>query len=172
MLNLPLLTVELHSSGISEEISELTRIIQTSEADAIITGGLRSEFQRYKFNRAAQNANVKCFSPLWRLSPHLLMKELFDNNFHMIFVSVSAMGFSKDFLGKRITPDLLEQIQREFKTSSLATTGEGGEYESFVIDAPFFPSKIVIKESSIFWDEFREEGYLQIDKVALEPKRY
>jgi len=47
---------------------------------------------------------------------------------------------------------------------------QGGEYESFVFDAPYFSSLIQVLESKIIWDEFREEGYFEITKVQLDPK--
>ncbi|MFX0211450.1 MAG: hypothetical protein ACFFDT_36060, partial [Candidatus Hodarchaeota archaeon] len=133
--------------------------------------GIQSEFQRFKFNRAAQLANMKCFNPLWRLSPEALMSELINNNFHIIIVSVTAMGLGKELLGKRITEDLLKEFQGTITHQGLSIIGEGGEYESFVLDAPFFPLRIEIQESEIHWDEFREEGYYEIIKAELCPKK-
>ena len=81
------------------------------------------------------------------------------------------MGLNRSFLGKKITPKLIKKIRKKSFGSDLAITGEGGEYESFVLDAPFFPSRIVIKESKIHWDKFREEGFLEIINAILEPKK-
>jgi diphthamide synthase (EF-2-diphthine--ammonia ligase) len=77
----------------------------------------------------------------------------------------------KSLLGKRITSELLKEIQTSDQVSDLVIAGEGGEYESFVIDAPFFPSRIQIIKSKIHWDEFREVGYFEIVKAALVPKK-
>ncbi len=171
MLGLPLLTVKTAFSSVNEETSMLKQIFIDSEAEAIITGGIRSEFQRYKFNYAALQANVKCFNPLWRLTPRTLMDELLTNHFHIILVSVSAMGFGKDLLGKKLTPKKLNMLRASNTVSELATTGEGGEYESFVLNAPFFPSRIIVDKAKVHWNEFREEGHFEIIKAYLELKR-
>jgi ABC transporter with metal-binding/Fe-S-binding domain ATP-binding protein len=171
MLNLPLIEVKSISYDLSEEIELLTKTIIKSKTEAIITGGLRSEFQRYSFNRAALKAKVHCFNPLWRLAPRILMDELLSNHFHIILVSVASMGLKKSLLGKKITSELLKEIQASDQVSDLVIAGEGGEYESFVLDAPFFPSRIQITESKVHWNEFREVGYLEIVKAALVPKK-
>lgn len=170
MFSIPLISVKIKSDGLKEEIEQLVNAISKSETEAIITGGIRSEFQRYHFNRAALLANVKCFNPLWRLSPELIIKDLINNHFEIILISVSSMGLGKNFLGKKLTPKLIGKIKDISYGFDHAIIGEGGEYESFVLDAPFFPSRIVIQESQIHWDEFREEGTLEIIKAILESK--
>ncbi|MHA1976288.1 MAG: Dph6-related ATP pyrophosphatase [Candidatus Hodarchaeales archaeon] len=170
MLNIPLLEVKTNSTDVNEEIVTLTQTFIDSDAQAIITGGIRSEFQRYKFNQAAIQANMKCFNPLWRLKPRTLMGELLTNNFNIIFISVSAMGFGKDLLGKQLTLEKLNALRESNQISELAVTGEGGEYESFVLDAPFFPSRIVVNDAKVHWNEFREEGFFEIIKASLTPK--
>ena len=170
MFSIPLISVKIKSDDIKEEIEQLVNAICKSETEAIIAGGIRSEFQRYHFNRAAMLANVKCFNPLWRLSPELIIQDLINNHFEIILISVSSMGLGKNFLGKKLTPKLINKIKDLSYGFDHAIVGEGGEYESFVLDAPFFPSRIVIQETRIHWNEFREEGYLEIINAKLESK--
>ena len=117
----------------------------------MITGGIRSDFQRFKFNYAAISAKMKCFNPLWRLSPRTLLSELLENNFHVIFSSVAGMGLGKELLGKKITNKVLESLQKTVPESELTMIGEGGEFESLVLDAPFFPYRIKIIKSKILF---------------------
>ena len=170
MFSLPLISVKIKSDDIKDEIEQLVTAICKSESEAIITGGIRSEFQRYHFNRATMLANVKCFNPLWRLSPELIIQDLINNHFEIILISVSSMGLGKNFLGKKLTPKLINKIKDLPYGFDHTIVGEGGEYESFVLDAPFFPSRIVIQDSRIHWDEFREEGSLEIINAILESK--
>ncbi len=157
----------INSCDINDEINSLKKALVKSGADAVITGGIRSDFQRYAFNRAALQAKMKCFNPLWRLSPKRLISELLDNKFNIIFSSVSGMGLRRDLLGKQITNEVLDYFRKIIPASDISIIGEGGEYESFVLDAPFYPSEIKIKESKIHWDEYREEGFFEIIKIKL-----
>ncbi|MHA2053186.1 MAG: Dph6-related ATP pyrophosphatase [Candidatus Hodarchaeales archaeon] len=167
MLNIPLINVNLVKEDWKDETFKLTRAIIESKSEAIITGGIRSEFQRFRFNRAAQKANVKCFNPLWRLSPRKLINEMILNKFEILIISVSSMGFGRSLLGKKLTTETISELQSNEFISDLALLGEGGEYESFVVDAPFYPKKIKIVESIIHWDEYREEGFLEIVRTKL-----
>lgn len=170
MLDIPHQFVWIESCEVEEEIQGLTNALIEADAEAVITGGIRSEFQRYQFNRAAQRAKMRCFNPLWRLAPWDLMAELLDNNFHIIFSAVAGMGLGQDLLGTRLTSRILVTLQNVAHGNDIAITGEGGSYESFVLDAPFFPARIVIRDSTVHWDRHREEGYLEILSAGLQPK--
>jgi predicted ATP pyrophosphatase (TIGR00289 family) len=169
MLEISHKIIRIDSCNIEDEINSLKDAFIESGAKAIITGGIRSDFQRLKFNHAALLANIRCFNPLWRLSPKILLSELLANKFRIIITSVSSMGLNIELLGKEISPDVLE-ILKQFG-SELSMIGEGGEFESFVLDAPFFPAHIKILESKVHWDEYREEGYYEIIKAKSCPKR-
>lgn len=171
MLGLVYQVLWIDKCNIADELYILKEALLESGAEAIITGGIRSEFQRIKFNRAAYWANLKCFNPLWRLSPQILLTQFLENKFNIIISSVSGMGLGKELLGKKITSETIKTIQKTVPKSELTIIGEGGEFESFVLDAPFFPAMIKIVESKVHWNEFREEGYYEIKRAKIIPKR-
>ncbi len=168
MLEISHKIIRIDSCKIEDEINSLKDALLSSSEKAIITGGIRSEFQRYKFNRAAKLANMKCFNPLWRISPKLLLSDLITNNFRIIITSVSSMGLGKELLGREFSPEILETLNQS--GSELSLVGEGGEFETFVLDAPFFPASINILESKVHWDEHRQEGYYEILNAQSNPK--
>ena len=168
MLNIQHINVQIDSCNIEDEINSLKEALINSNAKAMITGGILSEFQRYKFNRAAKFANMRCFNPLWRISPNFLISEFLMREFSIIITSVSSMGLNKELLGKEISREIIETLSQS--GSELSLVGEGGEFETFVLDAPFFPSRIRILDSKVHWDEFRQDGYYEIIKAEIEPK--
>ena len=170
MVGIPHRDIWVNSCDLEDEINTLKKALIESRTNAVITGGIRSDFQRSKFNRAALLANMKCFNPLWRISSNKLMSELINNKFRFIFSSVAGMGLGKDLLGEEITHEILASIIKKVPDLGVSITGEGGEYESFVLDAPFFPSKIEIIDSKIHWNEYREEGLYEIKEIKLSSK--
>jgi uncharacterized protein (TIGR00290 family) len=171
MLGIPHQFAWIDSCEVEEEIQGLTNALIKANAEAVITGGIRSEFQRYKFNQAAQRAKMRCFNPLWRLAPRQLMLELLDHDFYIILAAVAGMGLGQELLGTRLTSKTLDTLKNFAYGSEVAITGEGGSYESFVLDAPFFPARIVIHESVVHWDSYREEGFLEILNAGIKPKQ-
>ncbi len=170
MLGIPHRDIWVNSCNLDDEINTLKNALIESRTKVVITGGIRSDFQRRKFNRAAILANMKCFNPLWRISSNKLMSELINNKFRIIFSSVAGMGLGKNLLGEEITQEILASIIKAVPDLEISITGEGGEYESFVFDAPFFPSKIKIKKFKLHWDEYREEGFYEIKEIQLYEK--
>ncbi len=170
MLNIPHKEIVIETCELSDEINCLSDAFSELNIDAIVTGGIRSEFQRYKFNKAAYLAGIRCFSPLWRLAPKKLMNELIDNKFHIILVAVAAMGLHRELLGQKISYPLLDYIYQKANSDQISITGEGGEYESFVLDTPFFPYRLNVEDAITHWDESREVGYYEILKVSFASK--
>lgn len=167
MLGLKFYSAELKSNNIHEELTTLTDLILKSGVKAIVTGGVLSEFQRFKFNRAAKLANVNCYNPIWRKSPEGILNLLINNNFEVIIVSVSSMGLHKNLIGKSLTLKLYEHLKNLKDEFGLSIIGEGGEFETFVLDAPFFPKKLVIEDSEILWDDKRDTGWLKINELNV-----
>ena len=63
-----------------------------------------------------------------------------------IIVKVAAIGLKRVHLGKQLSTvrDHLENLKNKF---GVHPAGEGGELESFVIDAPMFKKTILIEET-------------------------
>ena len=47
-------------------------------------------------------------------------------------------------------------------------SGEGGEYETFVIDAPHFKKRIIVEKSTTVWEG--QSGYFKIEKASARDK--
>ena len=64
--------------------------------------------------------------------------------------------------------DAIRELLDLNKRLGISLVGEGGEYESLVLDAPFFKKKIRILEARTVWNG--ESGHLLIEKARLEEK--
>ena len=77
------------------------------------------------------------------------MVELLENSFEFIFTSIAADGLNKSWLNKVITSDDLEKLNQLKNKIGSNVAGEGGEFESLVLDCPLFKKKLVIEEFEI-----------------------
>ena len=94
------------------------------------------------------------------------MEEIINRNIGAIIVSVSAEGLGKDFLGKEINQDTLKDLKQIRKRYGINITGEGGEYESFVIS--YGSGKLNIKKSKINFSG--STGSIVIEELELVTK--
>ena len=77
------------------------------------------------------------------------MMLLLENNFKFIFSKVAAKGLNEDWLGEVITNKHLLKLKDIYKKYKINIAGEGGEFESVVLDSPLFQKKIEIVEKAI-----------------------
>ena len=64
--------------------------------------------------------------------------------------------------------DVLMELSKLQDKHSISPSGEGGEIETTVLDAPFFSKRIRIKESSIEYES--NSGIFKIEKADLVKK--
>jgi diphthine-ammonia ligase len=125
--------------------------------DFLVTGAIASEYQRVRFDRICDELGLRNLSPLWHKNPEKLLKTYLEEGFKFVFSGVYAMGLDSDWLGRIITFKDLEELVRLNKKYGVSIVGEGGEYESLVLDCPLFDKALCvagIKKASSLRAEF------------------
>ena len=84
--------------------------------------------------------------------------------------AVASMGLDQTWLGKTITEKEVTRLVELNKQFGINVAGEGGEYESFVLDCPFFHKKLQIINYEIE-DTGSGSWRLLIKDIALTDKR-
>ena len=147
-MSLPLIFAE--SSGIKEkELKDiknaLSAAIKKYKIQGVVSGALASNYQKERIDRICNELNIASIAPLWHIEPKKYLKELIKNNFRVIIAGIAADGLTKDFLGSEIDNDFIKKIEK----LNIHLGGEGGEYESLVLDCPLFKKKLKIKKARI-----------------------
>ena len=166
-VSLPLVKAE--TSGEREvELEDLKRVLSGLDVEGVISGAIASNYQKSRIDRICGELALKSIAPLWGKEPLGLLRELIAGGFEAIVTSVSAEGFDESWLGRKLDKaavrDLLE-LNRRYKVN---LSGEGGEYESLVLDAPFFEKRIEPVEVERVWRG--TNGYLIIKQAKLVEK--
>jgi predicted ATP pyrophosphatase (TIGR00289 family) len=166
-LQLPLTKIEV-SGEEEKEVEELAKQIGKIDADALCIGGIESLYQKKRFERVCRKAGLELLTPLWGRNSRELMEEVV-NNFEAIIVSVSAMGLDESFLCRRIDRDCLKELLELNEKYGVHLAGEGGEFETLVLDAPLYTFRIAVESVRKFWDGMRGycliETYSKISKI-------
>jgi diphthine-ammonia ligase len=137
--------------------------------DGIITGAVFSTYQRDRVERICDSLGLKIFSPLWHKPQEQLMQELLDTGFEIIFTGIAAEGLNKSWLNKVITTEHLLKLKKLKEKIGMHEAGEGGEFESLVLDCPLFKKKVVIKKAKII-EEKENVARLEIVEAELVEK--
>ena len=150
------------------EVEDLKRLIEGLDVDAIVSGAIASNYQKSRIEKICEQLRLKCIAPLWHENPLNILKEILDLKFEVIITGVYAYGFSEEWLGRKIDEASVKALIELNKQYGVSLVGEGGEYETLVLDAPFFKKRIKIVEAEKIWKN--QSGYFLITKAKLENK--
>ena len=150
------------------EVEDLKRLIEGIDVDAIVSGAIASNYQKSRIEKMCEQLRLKCIAPLWHKNPLDILKEILGLKFEVIITGVYAYGFSEEWLGRKIDEASIKALIELNKQYGVSLVGEGGEYETLVLDAPFFKKRIKIVEAEKIWKN--QSGYFLITKAKLENK--
>lgn len=135
------------------ELEDMKNAIQRAKdefgIEGVVTGALYSNYQRERIERVCDELGLKAFSPLWHIDQEKEMKQLLSIGFEFIFSSIAAYGLDKSWVGRTIDEKDIERLVRLNEKIGLNVAGEGGEFESFVLDGPMYNKKIEIRELDV-----------------------
>lgn len=161
-LEIPITKVKV--SGVEEvEVRELAEQIKGIDADALCIGGIESNYQKRRFERICEKIGMKLVAPLWKREVEKIMKKVVKE-FETIIVSVSAMGLDESFLGRKIDEECFNALKKVHEKYKIHLAGEGGEYETLVLDAPLYKKRIKILRGKKVWDGVR--GYYLVEDFS------
>lgn len=138
--NIPLL--QRTSKGKKEEeLEDYKKLLAKAKseygAEGVVTGAIRSEYQRQRIEQIADQVGLKTYTPLWRMNEEHLLKELIRRKFDVEIVKTAAMGLNEDWIGRKINKETLQDLKNLHRKYKVSIAGEGGEYETLTHNAPF-----------------------------------
>jgi diphthine-ammonia ligase len=162
--------VKAETSGIKEkELDDLEKLLASLDVEGVVSGAVASVYQKERIERICKELGLESVTPLWHQDPLSLLKEMIDLKFNVIFVGVYAYGFDERWLGREIDSAVVEKLVELHEKYGISLVGEGGEYETLVLDAPFFKKRLQIVKSEIDYKEHC--GVLSVKEVRLVDKR-
>ncbi|GAA6054795.1 hypothetical protein JCM3770_007438 [Rhodotorula araucariae] len=136
---------------------------------AVAAGAILSNYQRVRVEHVCARLGLTPLAPLWERDQKALLDEMVQAGIHSVLVKVAGAGLGVNHLGKSLAqmqPTLL-------KLNALYDThpcGEGGEYETFTLDAPLFLRPVLLEKVTTVIsnpDPHATVAHLHLDALAL-----
>jgi asparagine synthase (glutamine-hydrolysing) len=132
--------------------------------EGIITGAIQSVYQASRIQDICFELDLEVFNPLWQKDEGSYLDELIKEKFKVIIVGVFAYPFDKSWLLREIDEKFISEVRQLNKKYKIHVAGEGGEFETFVLNCPLYSRELKVVSSNIF-----EEGeYSYRAEVELE----
>lgn len=161
--------IETSKKGEEAELQALKSALdKLKDVDGVVTGAIASDYQGSRINRICQQLGLKTLSPLWRKDGEMLLRDMMNAGFEIIIVGVYAEGFDQSWLGRKLTPETLQELLHLCEKYRVNPSGEGGEFETLVLDGPNFKKRLTIDGTSTRWE--KDSGAFIVEKAHLEDK--
>lgn len=140
-LGIPLLTMETAGEK-EDELADLATALQQArdryDIDGVVTGALASTYQRDRVEQIAEQTGIAAFTPLWQENPERYMQWLIREGFQIQITDTAARGLDDDWQGTVLSAETVDELTALAEEYRFNAAGEGGEYETAVLDGPLF----------------------------------
>jgi ABC transporter with metal-binding/Fe-S-binding domain ATP-binding protein len=148
-----------------KEVKDLEILLNNLDAEGVVCGAIASNYQKERVEKVCENLRLKVLTPLWGRNLEELIREIVKSGFDVIITAVAAEGFDESWLGRKIDEKCIEDLLQLNKKFGISILGEGGEYESLVLDCPLFFRKLEITKAEKIWKD--NSGTLEIKDARL-----
>ena len=156
---------EKELSDLKEAIAEAASKFQIQ---GVVTGAVESVYQAERVQRICNKLDLWCFNPLWKRDQKALLEELLERRFKVVISGVFAYPLDEKWLGKPIDAELISKLLDLQQRYGISPSGEGGEIETTVLDAPQFKKKIEILDHTS--ESKGNSGVFNVNRARLVEK--
>ena len=171
-LGIPLLNFTTKGEK-EKELADLKNAILEAKKkfgiEMVGAGALASQYQYERVGKIAAELGLKVFAPLWKKDEEKLLRQIVNAGFKVMIVAIAAEGTAKEWLGRFIDSARIDELVKLNKKYGSHIMGEGGEYESLVVDGPIFRKKLVVKSVEVVMED-KNTGYYLVKEVELVSK--
>jgi diphthine-ammonia ligase len=161
-------SVPVPGSGEAAELDGLRAALAGGEG-WVVAGAIESSYQWARLLRVAGEVRRPVYTPLWRKDPARVVRAEIDAGLDIRFVHLAAESLPPEWLGRRLDSGTLARLERpEGGAPRVHVAGEGGEFETLVVDAPFFHARLEIDTATT--DRRASTARLTVGKAHLVPK--
>ena len=122
--------------------ANLRRLRPTEPIDGLVVGAIRSDYQKTRIEQMCSRLGLKSFTPLWHHDGHTHMQDIVAQGHEIMLTSVSTDGLDESWLGRILEAGDIAELQMLAAEHRFNVDGEGGEFETAVLNAPWMNSRI------------------------------
>lgn len=130
---------------VGDEVEELFSAVQSIssgiEFDAISSGAILSSYQKRRVENVCFRLGKVPLAPLWGLDQKTLLQEMIDYGMDARIVKVASPIFDSHCLNMNLR-EIRSRIEQAKMAYELNYCGEGGEYETIVLDCRYFIKRV------------------------------
>jgi diphthine-ammonia ligase len=159
-----------------DETEDLFRLLKDvkeaqPEVEGVSVGAILSNYQRTRVEDVCNRLGLTSLAFLWQRRQDELLDEIIGSGVDARIIKTAAVGLGRPHLGRSLG-DVRADLIKYHEMYGIHLCGEGGEYETLVVDAPVFKKRLHLDMENSVVKDFSSEfvAYLERIKVQLHDK--
>lgn len=136
-----------YTPTVDDEVEDMYTAVNNikNELDftGISSGAILSTYQKNRVENVCARLSLTSLAPLWNRNQEELLKEMIDYGMEAKIIKIASPIFSKNCLNMDLK-SIYEYMKGIKSKYELNYCGEGGEYETAVVDCPHFVKKVIL----------------------------
>ena len=158
-----------YSETKNDEVEDLFRLMEKMkknhpEIQGVSSGAIASTYQKNRVENLCERLKWTSLAPIWKQDFKPLLKNMIDSGIEAILIRVCSYGLKEKHLGKSLG-ELREYLEKLHDKYDVNCCGEGGEFETLVLNSPIYKKKLEIKESEV--DVHLDNGIQYVAKLII-----
>ena len=165
LIGIPLVQYEVSPdmNKYEEEFKAAVTELRGKDIGSMVFGDIYLLEHESWIERVCADLNINPLEPLWNNSPEDIIDDFLKAGFKTIIVSCKADIMGKEFLGRCVDKNLVEELKKR----GICPCGEKGEFHTLVVDGPIFKRPIkIIETEPVIKESFWKHWFLDIKKYA------
>lgn len=146
------------------DLAALEAALSGLDVEGVVTGAIASDYQWDRINGVCQKLGLRVFSPLWRKDQLSILNDMLQAGMRAMIVGVYSDGLGSQWLGRMLDRGALDELASMSQTKGMNVSGEGGEYETLVLDSPMHLSPLIPEDVQVEFS--RDSGQLRIGRLT------
>ncbi len=119
--------------------------------DAVVTGDIDyvGDEKENWIRQCAAGTGLEVMLPLWQSDREVILRQLIDGSFTVVFSAVKQAYFSGDWVGRVLDETSMGALREKSVTQGIDLCGEEGCYHTMVLNMPGFSSPLKIPSFSV-----------------------
>lgn len=160
--------VPVEGASETEEI-QAVRVALERARGPVVTGAIASAYQWSRLQSVTYSLGRPLFAPLWGKDPGRVVREEIRAGLDIRLVHLAAEPLTPELLGRRLDLEMVDELERRSREiRPVHVAGEGGEYETLVLDVPDWTQRLVLDRAET--ERKGSTSRLVVREAHLEPK--
>ncbi|ELA41415.1 uncharacterized protein VICG_01520 [Vittaforma corneae ATCC 50505] len=162
---------ECTEDEVEDLYNALKAVLEKHSFQAVSSGAIHSTYQKNRVENVCKRLNLTSLTPLWKRDQRELLKEMIDYGIDARIIKIASPSLSKKCLNANLR-EIKEYMDNQKVKYEMNYCGEGGEFESLVLDCRHFKMKMVVGSYEICShpdEKNRDDGvyYLTLHNLSV-----